>query len=201
MKRLLILPVLLIGLMVIGTGLVYSQNLLEIKQAKGTFVAAQSSPSPSPSPKQDIITEPKILNIPKIGISANIESVGIDNQGRMDVPKLPEDAGWYNQGFRVGQKGSAVIAGHLDTSTGAPAVFYNLNQLEAGDEVTVIGTDNKEIRFKVFKKDLFDFDKIPLEQVFASQDRVGINLITCNGSFDAASKNYSKRLVVYTEKL
>lgn len=204
MKRLVLLPIFLIAALGAGTGLVHSQNLLEIKQAKGIFVSAQATPSPVPTPTpipEDLVLEPKILNIPKIGVSANLEVVGQDAQGRMDVPKLPENAAWYNLGYKIGQKGSAVIAGHFDTSVGAPAVFYNLNKLEIGDEITVIDLSGKQMKFKVFRKETYDFDKIPLMEVFASSDRIGLNLITCEGSFDAASKNYSKRMVIYTEKV
>lgn len=38
-----------------------------------------------------------------------------------------------------------------------------------------------------------------LEEVFAKTDGKYLNLITCEGVFDRASRNYSDRLVVFTE--
>ncbi len=185
-----------------GLGLIFSGNFVENRENKNILISPSPINSPLPSPSfVERFEEPKILYIPKINISANMESVGMDNEGKMDVPKLAENAGWYNLGAKPGEKGSAVMAGHLDDITGAPAVFFNLNQLIEGDEVLVTDKLDKITRFKVLRKEVYDFDKFPLQEVFALSDKAYLNLITCDGSFDQASRNYSKRMVVYTEKI
>lgn len=165
------------------------------------FLTAYSSPSPTPSPtpKPIIIELPQTLTIPKIGVHTNVEYVAHDQNGRMDVPQNFMNVGWYRLGAKVGEKGSAVLAGHLDTQTGAPAIFYNLNQLVEGDEVIVTGQDGTELKYKVVGSKIYDISNAPLEEIFAQEDKERLNLITCDGIWDVNIRNYTKRLVVFTE--
>ncbi|HEY4386750.1 MAG TPA: class F sortase, partial [Ktedonobacteraceae bacterium] len=67
------------------------------------------------------------LEIPAIALVAPIEDVGIRNDGSMEVPHHNqwEGVGWYKFGAFPGERGSAVIDGHLDRPGGYPAVFWN----------------------------------------------------------------------------
>lgn len=148
---------------------------------------------------EEQIVEPKNISIPKINVNAAVESVGEDSSGKMDVPKGVFNAGWYNLGYKPGEKGSAVMAGHLDTVTGAPAVFYNIDKLQAGDKVIITDRSGKNLTFEVTDVQTYPFDKVPLQEVFGSNDKPRLNLITCTGVWNTGSRNYSNRLVVYTE--
>ncbi len=150
-------------------------------------------------PKKERPGVPKLLLIPKTKTQASIESLGLDQTGKMDVPKEPGNVGWYNLGYRPGEDGSAVIAGHLDTVTGAPAVFYDLNLLEIGDEIFVIDDKDKQYKFIVTDKRNYSFEEVPLRAIFANSRQAGLNLITCNGNWDNIQKNYSHRIVVYSK--
>src|SRR6266702_2349395 len=88
------------------------------------------------------------LLIPAIGVNASIESVGVRPDGRMETPaQRPwNDVGWYNSGPRPGERGSAVIAGHLDRPGGNPAVFWRLRDLRVGDSVLVVDASGKALR-------------------------------------------------------
>jgi LPXTG-site transpeptidase (sortase) family protein len=155
------------------------------------------TPIPTPTPKPQIIPgEPVLLSIPKINVQANIESVGLDVQGKMDVPKDDFNAAWYNLGFKPGQNGSAVLAGHLDRVTGAPAIFWNLSKLEIGDEITVTDNKNQTFIFRVNDKQTYIYNKVPLEEIFAKSGEPVLNLITCGGSFNQAARNYTHRTIV-----
>lgn len=153
-----------------------------------------TTPSPTENPSL-----PVIVDIPKIAISTIVEQVGTDEGGRMGVPVEAANVGWFNLGAKPGEKGNAVLAGHLDTITGAPAVFYNLNLLEIGDEIVITEDKGKVLKFKVFDKQIYQFDDFPVEQVFGESDRSRLNLITCEGIFDQRSQNYSHRTVIYSE--
>lgn len=144
------------------------------------------------------ITNPKKILIPKIEVDANIEEVGLDKTNKMDVPKNPDNVGWYNLGFKPGEKGSAVMAGHLDRVSGEKAVFWDLGKLEIGDQIQVLNQSNRIFKYQVVDKKIYDFNQVPLEMIFASTDKSRLNLITCNGEFDNQNKNYSKRTVVYS---
>lgn len=146
------------------------------------------------------VLEPTTFSIPSLNIEdAPVESVGLDKDNKMDIPKKDEDVGWYNLGPKPGEKGNAVIAGHLDTKTGAPAVFYELNKLKPGDELSVKAKDGKEYKYAVTDVKSYELDKFPLQEVFGSGGKARLNLITCEGTYNRSSKLYSHRLVVYSE--
>jgi LPXTG-site transpeptidase (sortase) family protein len=163
---------------------------------------AQQTPSPKPEKgvlSETIVAHPAVLRIPKLSIEAAVESVGQDSRGNMDVPKMAQNVGWYNLGAMPGEQGNAVMAGHLDTVTGAPAVFYDLAKLQLGDGLTVEDEHGNEYRFTVTEKRTYPTDEFPLQEVFGTTEKFRLNLITCSGSFDSTAKNYSHRTVIYSE--
>ncbi len=161
-----------------------------------------SKPAPMPTSAVAIHTDAAVhLLIPKIGVDAPIEMVGLDSLGRMEVPTKSQwsDVGWYRNGTIPGAMGSAVIDGHLDTNTGAPAVFWKLNALSVGDMVTVQDGAGRKAQFRVFKLQNYSINQAPLDQIFARKDGVYLNLITCAGSWDYSQNQFQQRLVVFTQ--
>lgn len=146
----------------------------------------------------NVIKNPKLLTIPSLDIQADVKSIGLDSEGNMDVPKITSNVAWYNLGFKPGENGSAVIAGHLDDTSGQPAVFYNLSQLKYGDLIEVTDEDNQIYRFSVTKIETYPYDDLPMQEIFASVGQPQLNLITCKGNFDRVEQNYSHRVVVYS---
>lgn len=183
--------------MLLGVTLILKHIHFSTNQ-KRTIVATQaiekSSEVINPTPGV-----PVHITIPSINVSADVEQVGLDTEGRMDIPSKEEDTAWFDLGFRPGQAGNAVIDGHLDQVTGAPSVFWNLKNLVPGNTVTITDAKNETYTFIVTKQEAYDFDKVPMQQVFGSSDSPHLNLITCNGTWDRANKNYSQRIVVYTD--
>jgi LPXTG-site transpeptidase (sortase) family protein len=141
---------------------------------------------------------PLYLTIPKLGITTAIETVGMDTEGAMDVPKDPYHVGWYKLGTKPGEVGRAVLDGHYDTKTG-PGAFYTLKKLEVGDTIIITDSTNNEYTFVVKDKKLFSDSDFPISAVFGTDTKAKLNLITCGGVWDTASQVYSKRLVVFTE--
>lgn len=193
MKKLsLIWVVILFALIGITGGLIFTRNYASGPCLGGYKTSAATTKAPQ-------VAEPQAINIPKINVSALVEPVGQDVEGKMDVPKGVFNVGWYNLGYKPGEKGSAVMAGHLDTVTGAPAVFFYLGQLSSGDQVIVTDKNGKSLTFVVISVQTYPFNQVPLKQIFASNDKPRLNLITCIGTLDVVGRNYSNRLVVYTE--
>ena len=158
--------------------------------------------SNEPADKTDIVAEkdlPKRLEIPKLGINANIQYVGLNSGGEMGVPSNGSDVAWFNLGTRPGKVGSAVIAGHLDDRNGRPAVFWDVDKLAAGDAVYVIDGNNNKKRFRVVSLEKYKTGTAPVERIFGANDGIYLNLITCGGVWDNAKNNYTERLVVFTE--
>ena len=150
---------------------------------------------PTPSPTK--IGYPVNLQIPKIGVNAKIEWVGLDRDNNMDVPKSWENVGWYSPGYLPGSVGNAVIDGHLDSPFG-PAVFWRLSELNQGDMVQVTDSNNNIYKFRVEKVENYPYNSFPIEKVFGKTDRKRLNLITCSGVFDQSINKYLERTVIYS---
>ncbi|HTI15544.1 MAG TPA: class F sortase [Dictyobacter sp.] len=141
------------------------------------------------------------LQIPKIGVNAPIETVGVATDGAMDVPSHHpwDDVGWYKFGPYPGEMGSSVIAGHFDRPDGQPAVFWNLHTLHSGDTVIIVDNTGKTLRFRVQSMKLYDANNAPKQKIFGDYHGKFLNLITCAGTWQPARQESSQRLVVYTE--
>ncbi len=142
---------------------------------------------------------PTTLEIPSIGVDTDIESVGKDATGAMDVPKNFKNAGWYNLGAKFGQAGNVVLAGHYDRVDGSPAAFWDLPKVKIGDTIQVGDADGNTLKYTVVKLANYKHDAFPLEEVFGSTSQKRLNLITCQGKWDEKTKLYSERMVVYSE--
>ncbi len=141
---------------------------------------------------------PVRLEIPAIGVDATIEKVGLDALGRVDVPKISANVAWFNQSALPGENGkTSVISGHLDDPYG-PAVFYQLRELVPGDEIAVTYSNGDRHVFVVEDKERYAFDQAPAQKIFGATPQRMMNLITCDGAWDAGGANYDQRLVVYT---
>ncbi|WP_079477980.1 class F sortase [Halobacillus salinus] len=140
---------------------------------------------------------PTRIRIPSIDVDAKIESVGVLDNGEMGVPEDPLKAGWFEPGTQPGNRGNAVIAGHVDSKTG-PAVFYHLDQMKKGDEFTVTGKDGKEKTYIVQKLESYPQYNSPIEKIFGSTNEKRLNLITCTGEFIRDKGGHQDRLVVYS---
>lgn len=156
------------------------------------------SPNPSPTP-EEMFELPSRLVIPKLDLDIEVESVGMDDQGRMDVPKGVTNVGWYKLGVKPGQTGNAVFDGHFDKPDGSPSVFYKLGSLKKGDLIEVIDQKDEKKQFKVTEVRVVDLDKFPLQEVFGETNKKMLNLITCGGEWNKAKKEYSERTIVFSE--
>lgn len=195
MKKILFLVLFLGGL--IGAVLVNQANSNAVDSIQDEVAFAQieaQAESEILLPKK-----PKSLVIPSLEVSVDVEHVGKDSEGRMDIPQDPLNTAWYELGALPGEKGNAVIAGHYDTPTGDPSIFYDLASLQEGDEIVSVDEEGNEYVFKVTDIVTYDNDEFPLREVFGSHDKARLNLITCAGEFDRELKDYSERTVVYSE--
>lgn len=147
----------------------------------------------------EIMGLPVNLKIPNINVDANIENVGINPEGEMEVPLNTANVGWFDLGPLPGENGSAVIAGHFNTADGKDGVFAHLNRLKSGDKVFVENNTGKVSTFIVRGNGSFDPDSA--NDFFTKSDGIHLNLVTCNGIWDKSKKSYTKRLVVFTDLL
>ncbi|MBM7604271.1 sortase (surface protein transpeptidase) [Metabacillus crassostreae] len=141
--------------------------------------------------------KPAEITIPAINVKAQIEEVGLLDNGQMGVPEDINQVGWFKEGVMPGEQGNAVLAGHVDSKTG-PAIFYYLEKLAKGDEIIVADRDGKSLTFVVYDKKSYVTESAPVDKVFGFSYRSQLNLITCTGSFNREKGTHEERLVVYT---
>src|SRR6266567_1263535 len=172
-------------------------TVLTAMVAVALSVAGLSLAPPTASP----VPPPFVrLLIPAIGVNASIESVGVRPDGTMETPaQRPwSDVGWYNSGPRPGERGSAVIAGHLDRPGGNPAVFWRLRDLRVGDSVLVVDASGKTLRFLVTAIMFYPPQVAPMQDIFGNNAGSFLNLTTCAGDWIPTQHQTAMRLVVYT---
>lgn len=141
---------------------------------------------------------PRRLEIPVIGVNTAVESVGLTAEGAMDTPVDQFNVAWYNRGPRPGERGSAVIDGHLDGENQTTAVFKDLNQVKVGDTIVVIDEKGSRLVFTVRSTKLYD-SQADTREVFINPNGYYLNLITCAGAWNEDRQDYEERLVVFSE--
>ncbi|HEU5033219.1 MAG TPA: class F sortase [Mycobacteriales bacterium] len=141
---------------------------------------------------------PTGLAIPAIGIDLHdLVRLGRTSAGALEVPSSFDVAGWYDLGPAPGQLGAAVIAGHVDSTSG-PAVFWRLGQLHRGDLVRVPRRDGSTATFRVYAVAQYPKDHFPTVAVYGNtSNRAELRLITCGGTFDAGTGHYRDNTVVF----
>lgn len=161
-----------------------------------TATAPYSTPTPDPFESAGPIVR---FEIPAIGVDAPVEKVGRLPDGRMDVPKVPENVAWFTESALPGQPAgrTSVVAGHLDSPYG-PAVFYELRKLVPGDELAVTYQNGDRYVFEVVTKERYPDDNAPIDKIFGANSDQMLNLITCDGAWDRGRANYNQRLVIYS---
>lgn len=146
-------------------------------------------------------TAPWALDIPAIGVSAGLMTLGgpAPGAGYLALPTPPlaraaSEAGWYQFSSVPGAAGNAVIVGHVDTYAG-PGVFYNLYRLLPGESIYVTAGGARQ-RFAVTSAREVPKPRFPVNQVFGGTRERRLWLITCGGAFDQETGHYLDNIVV-----
>jgi sortase (surface protein transpeptidase) len=139
---------------------------------------------------------PVRVEIPAIGVSSPLDRLGRAPDRTVQVPSRWERAGWYAPGTRPGDPGSAVILGHVDSTSG-PAVFYRLRELRRGDLVEVARADGSRVRFAVQRVQEYPKARFPTADVYYPTLTPELRLVTCGGTFDATAGHYRSNIIVF----
>jgi sortase (surface protein transpeptidase) len=142
-------------------------------------------------------SRPVHLSIPIIGLSVPLSVLTLNKNGTVNVPTNFSEPGWYKGDRSPGQKGSAVILGHVDNYHG-PAVFYHLAKLNLGNHVDVTLADGKKLVFAVIGIRMYKKTNFPDALVYGSRTYPALQLVTCGGIFDPKTGHYLSNIVVFT---
>ncbi|MER7486824.1 class F sortase [Streptomyces sp. NPDC126497] len=140
---------------------------------------------------------PDRVVIPGIQVDAPLVPVGLDAEGWVDAPP-PQDpnlAGWFTGAVSPGEKGTAVVVGHVDNAQG-PAVFYGLGALKKGNRVEITRGDGKTAVFEIYGIEVFAKNDFPGDRVYASKGAAELRVITCGGGF-SKQNGYDGNVVVF----
>ena len=154
------------------------------------IVAPPQSATPAP------VASPVSLTIPLIGVKTNLITLGLQSDGALQVPSTTSVAGWYTGSPRPGAIGSAVIVGHIDSTSG-PGVFYRLSELRGGNQVYVRRADGTMVLFRVTAVQTYLKNDFPTQTVYGPTPDAELRLITCGGTFDYTTGHYLSDIVVY----
>ncbi|GII90147.1 class F sortase [Sinosporangium siamense] len=187
----------LVGLSLTGCG-------ASAKPASPSPVAAIEHVTPSRPAKPEKLdrSPPMLLSIPRLGITVKPTRLGLRPDGTVEVPPLdrPEEAGWYSRGASPGERGGAVILGHVD-GRGKAGVFHKLHTLRRDDTITVNRADHTVVTFAVESVEQVAKSRFPAQRVYGDPGHPGLRLVTCGGTFDKATGHYSDNVVVYARSV
>jgi LPXTG-site transpeptidase (sortase) family protein len=142
------------------------------------------------------VAKPVSLTIPAIGVQTRLVRLGLAADGTLQVPSTTAVAGWYTGSPRPGDAGAAVIAGHVDSYAG-PGVFFRLRLLQPGDRVYVRRADGSLAVFRVTDVRMYAKTHFPTVSVYGAVPDAELRLITCGGTFDAATGHYLSNVIVF----
>jgi sortase (surface protein transpeptidase) len=154
--------------------------------------------APAESGSRSPAARPTRLRIPEIGVDTQLMELGLTRTRELEVPPLSRAgiAGWYRLSPDPGDVGPAVIAGHVDSKS-APAVFYRLHELVAGDLVHVTRSDRREAVFAVDRVERVAKARFPTQRVYGATQGPELRLITCGGAFNFSTGHYVDNVVVF----
>ncbi|MGW0822867.1 class F sortase [Streptomyces sp. NPDC002845] len=137
------------------------------------------------------------VRIPAIQVDAPVMPVGLDIEGWVDAPPAedPNLAGWFTGSVSPGEKGTAVVVGHVDNQQG-PAVFYGLGALSKGNRVEVLRQDGKTAVFEIYGIEVFEKHSFPGDRVYGNTGVPELRVITCGGGF-SKQNGYAGNVVVF----
>ncbi|XNY99987.1 class F sortase [Micrococcus luteus] len=172
---------------------------------------AASSPAPEPSTEPEPVPEPSTpevgvlpastpvrVRVEKVGVDSTLMELGLQEDGTVEVPPTGEGtpAGWYRNSPTPGERGPAVLLGHVGNAHGRLGVFGRLKELVPGDVVEVDRADGSTAVFTVDRSVSYERSEFPTNEIYGNTDDAQLRLITCD-SYSAWTGRWEANHVVY----
>lgn len=141
---------------------------------------------------------PRYIIIPKIGVDAEVRSVGLTSSGALGVPDNVYYTDWYDESSLPGQQGAMLIDGHVSSWT-AHGVFYGIKTLVAGDIIKIVRGDGTVFTYTVVKHQIYPSGNVNMTSAMTPivAGQPGLNLITCTGDVIPGTSLFNERIIVY----
>jgi len=154
-----------------------------VAEAAAIPVAERAALTPTSVPTVPPVLPPLRLRVAKIAVDTPVVLANNEN-----LPKY-RGVGWFIGTGYPGFRGNVVLFGHLN---GEYETFARLDELRPGDEAEIL-TASRSYRYVVDGSRVVTAEAV--EVLAPSSDR-RLTLITCSGTFEPQTRNYSHRLIV-----
>jgi LPXTG-site transpeptidase (sortase) family protein len=174
-----------------GSGPVTPAAPLEVGSAPASAAPAQDTGTKSPAN-----VTPATVALPGTD-PAPVGLVDTAEDGSLNIPKDIGTLGWWVGSKPMGaDRGTTLIAGHVDSAAAGLGYFSKLTDLEVGDPITVVDGLGTEWQFEVSETSQQVKSALP-DDVFDTTGDRKLVLITCGGEFDEAKRSYVDNYIVY----
>jgi LPXTG-site transpeptidase (sortase) family protein len=156
-----------------------------------------SAPLVAAAPVPPVVSAPTgaRLRIPRIGVDAPMQTLGLAANGQMPAPTDDSSVAWYDFSAAPGGPGNALLAGHVDWVDHA-AVFWHLRTLVPGDAISVT-SGGQTFMYVVDRVYSVPFDLADTSGIVGRRSGPPtLTIVTCAGTFNTARHLYDQRLVV-----
>lgn len=146
---------------------------------------------------------PRYIRIPDIGVFARIKHTGVTTEGAVDAPANINDASWYNESARPGNKiGSSLLLGHV-SGWSASGVFKKIDKLKPGQRFEVEKGSGEKLMYEVVRGERIPIEQVDMSKILATEvaGEHDMKLMTCSGRYDRDTDQYAERYVVYAKIL
>jgi sortase (surface protein transpeptidase) len=169
--------------------------------ARPTATGTPVPPTPTPTPFAGNVAR---FQIPQFNVDSEIEILGLDAENRLEDPEDPHATGWYDVYGRPGWGGNSVFAAHVDYFPSIRGPFYNLIDMEVGDEFQIVMADGTIYVYELLTYERYEAANMPMgDLIYATNKPAGeewITLITCGGTlvrdYEGGPGHYLHRDVV-----
>ena len=145
-------------------------------------------------------SRPVSVAIPAIATESILIDLGLNTDGSVEVPATEpgSPAGWYHGSPTPGERGPAILLGHVNATDGGPGVFSELRKLGEGDVINVTREDGSVAAFRFIAGNQYSKSSFPSDLVYGDTPGSELRLVTCDG-FNAATGAFDDNYVVYAE--
>ena len=160
--------------------------------APSTAAAEEGAPDALPA------SEPVSVSAPEIGLDSELLHLGLRDDGALEVPSGDPGtpAAWYIHSPTPGERGPAVLLGHVSAYGNSDGVFRRLSELEPGGVVSVEREDGTTAVFEVDRVEEYGKDDFPTDEVYGNTERPELRMITCDG-YNPWTRTFEDNRVVY----
>ncbi len=212
MRKVVLITTIVLSTLLLGYGVhggiswwrtVHSPGATSLKKMHTLATTSDSSPDETviaPEAAYNVPADlPRRITLPSIEADGFIQQVGVDQHQAVATPGNVHVAGWYVHSVRPGDSGLSIIDGHVQGKY-EEGIFKRLAKLKKGDTFRVQFGDLSEKTFTVRSIQSYAASEASVRLFEPAPDIPRqLTLITCGGRYDAAAKQYDRRILVVAE--